>query len=423
MSLHTLPNDIQNLIGQLTDRLEDWIKTNHADVPSNFDSSERLKSNPDADETKGRLIGVLEQLKWLLYEPTDYLKELTQGRSLDIGTVRALVRLGIPAKVPANRDIAVVELASKVFVTAKALTRLLSYAETLGLFRFTVEDRSRVGHTVFSAGLAQGVYAELAAWDVTVPPAASIELSTALRTYGSCDGPEKASFKIGMGTEDNFYQWHKNNPVYADLFHKGMASEQEDPRTSPQHIVNTYDWSSFNGKVIVDLGGSTGHVSKSIIKAHPEVQIVVQDQADVIATTKPTEGVSLRFVAHDFFEVQTYVADAYILRYIFHNWTDEDCVRILKALRPALREGTKLFVMELVQDGYAMSPESWFEDRIIRRRDMQMMSFIGASERTIDDYDKLVHDVIPEFQFEGSHRPAGSFVAMLEWTFVTMEDE
>lgn len=174
-------------------------------------------------------------------------------QSLDIGTVRALVRLNIPGEIPLNEDIAVEELASKVSVTPKTLTRLLSYAETLGLFLFTSPDRSRVSHTGFSVSLTKGVYAELATWDVTIPPAASLELSTALQNFGSCDGPENAPFKIGLNTEDNFYQWHANNPKYGDLFHKGMASEQQDPRTSPQHIVRAYNWERFNQKVIVDV--------------------------------------------------------------------------------------------------------------------------------------------------------------------------
>jgi len=48
---------------------------------------------------------------------------------------------------------------------------------------------------------------------------------------------------------------------------------------------------------------------------------------------------------------------------------------------------------------------------------MQMMSFIGACEREVGDYDALVRSEIPEFQLNGCHKPAGSFVAMLEWTF------
>nr|QVK45110.1 O-methyltransferase [Pseudopithomyces chartarum] len=413
-----LPSDIESLITQLTGRLATLLVTEHTDAIQKPKRNINLNPESSGDEAKIRLIGLLEHLQRQLYEPTDYLKELTQGRSLDVGTVRALVRLGIPDQVPLSQDISIDSLASKVSITPKALTRLLSYAETLGLFYFTVEDRSRIGHTVFSVGLAKGVYAELGAWDVTVPPAASLELSTALQQFGSCDGPEQAPFKIGMNTTDNFYQWHNKNPKYADLFHKGMASEQEDPRTSPQHIVNTYNWHDFDGKVIIDLGGSNGHVAKSILRAFPKVRIVVQDQEDVIGTAKCIDGTALEFMAHDFFQEQTLVADAYLLRYIFHNWNDVDCGRILKALRPALRQGTKLLVMELVQENHAVSPESWFEDRIVRRRDMQMMSFIGASERSIKDYEELVRNSIPEFKFSGYHRPAGSFVAMLEWTFL-----
>jgi len=152
-----------------------------------------------------------------------------------------------------DQDVSVDDLASTISITPKALTRLLAYAETLGLFRFTSHDRNRVVHTTFSIFLTKGIYAELAAWDVTVPPAASLELSTVLKEFGSCEGPDHAPFKLGMRTEDDFYQWHANNQVYADLFHKGMASEQEDPRTSPQHMISAYNWGSFDQKTIVDV--------------------------------------------------------------------------------------------------------------------------------------------------------------------------
>ena len=49
---------------------------------------------------------------------------------------------------------------------------------------------------------------------------------------------------------------------------------------------------------------------------------------------------------------------------------------------------------------------------------MQMMSFIGAAERSMSDYNALVRSEIPEFRFDGCHKPAGSFVALLEWTFI-----
>ena len=71
-------------------------------------------------------------------------------------------------------------------------------------------------------------------------------------------------------------------------------------------------------------------------------------------------------MAHDFFQDQPCIADAYLLRYVFHNWIDKDCTRILKALHPALRDGTKLFVIELLQDHETVSPETWYEDRIVK---------------------------------------------------------
>jgi len=72
----SLPGDIQNLISQLTDRLESWLTKGGIETSENI----RWKTDSANDELNRHLIGRLEHLKWLLYEPIDYLKELTQGR-------------------------------------------------------------------------------------------------------------------------------------------------------------------------------------------------------------------------------------------------------------------------------------------------------------------------------------------------------
>lgn len=54
------------------------------------------------------------------------------------------------------------------------------------------------------------------------------------------------------------------------------------------------------------------------------------------------------FQKHNFFEEQPVCAEFYILRHVLHDWQDEDCITILKALLPALEPGAKVFVSEAI---------------------------------------------------------------------------
>ena len=48
-------------------------------------------------------------------------------------------------------------------------------------------------------------------------------------------------------------------------------------------------------------------------------------------------------MSHDFFTEQSVKnADVYFFRWIFHNWSDEYCVRILRNLIPALKPHARI---------------------------------------------------------------------------------
>lgn len=58
---------------------------------------------------------------------------------------------------------------------------------------------------------------------------------------------------------------------------------------------------------------------------------------------------------HDFFTPQVVKgADVYIYRWIFHNWVDEQSIKILQAAIPALKSGARI----LINDGCLPEPGS-----------------------------------------------------------------
>jgi len=76
-----------------------------------------------------------------------------------------------------------------------------------------------------------------------------------------------------------------------------------------------------------------------------------------------------------FFEAVIPGADAYSMRHILHDWSDELCIRILGNIRKAIPSSGRLLVIEtVVPEGNDPSPSKLF--------DMLMMIFPNGMERS-----------------------------------------
>lgn len=109
-------------------------------------------------------------------------------------------------------------------------------------------------------------------------------------------------------------------------------------------------------------------MSLRLASTFPQLKCIVQDLPEVVEEGKsrvPSELADrVQFMAHDFLTEQPVTgADVYFFRWIFHNWSDEYCVRILKNLIPALKPGA----MVVINDNCLPEPGTlnlWQEERI-----------------------------------------------------------
>jgi ubiquinone/menaquinone biosynthesis C-methylase UbiE len=138
----------------------------------------------------------------------------------------------------------------------------------------------------------------------------------------------------------------------------------------------------------VDVGGGHGSLIAEILRATPGLQGVVFDRPEVIETAKfevqqRGSGIADRcqLVAGDFFE-SVPEADAYIMKYIIHDWDDDRCVKILSNCRRALRtKGKALVVDTVVPPG---NDPHWS-----KLLDVNMLVLTGGRERTQNDFAQL----------------------------------
>lgn len=87
-------------------------------------------------------------------------------------------------------------------------------------------------------------------------------------------------------------------------------------------------------------------------------------------------------VGGDFFESVPAGADAYVMKYIVHDWDDDKGVRILQNCRKAMAEDGRVLVIDHVVA--AGNRFDW--GKLV---DINMMVVLGSKERTKDEFRKL----------------------------------
>ena len=157
-------------------------------------------------------------------------------------------------------------------------------------------------------------------------------------------------FQIGMKSqEDNFFLWLAANPTQASYFNHFMQAYRAgnamwfEPDFYPvaERLAKGFD-SSISDVFLVDVGGGKGHDLAAFAAAHPHPpgKLILQDQPSVLAEADPSFAKLFTIQPHDFFTPEpVQFARAYFLHSILHDWGDEDCLRVLANLKPALKPG------------------------------------------------------------------------------------
>jgi hypothetical protein len=125
----------------------------------------------------------------------------------------------------------------------------------------------------------------------------------------------------------------------------------------------------------------------SILKKNPEMRGILFDSPQVIEGAKANisdAGVSDRceLVGGDFFQLVPEGADAIIMKWIIHDWNDEQSIAIMKNCQRALPEKGKLILVE------AVVPEG-NEPHFGKFIDLNMLVMTGGRERTEAEFRKL----------------------------------
>ncbi|KAL5202145.1 hypothetical protein ABZP36_013097 [Zizania latifolia] len=139
---------------------------------------------------------------------------------------------------------------------------------------------------------------------------------------------------------------------------------------------------------LVDVGGGLGAAAQAISKAFPEVKCSVLDLGHVIA--KAPSGTLVEYIAGDMFE-SVPSANAIFLKWVLHDWGDEECIMILKNCRKAILSrdiGGKVIIMDIV---FGAGPSDQKHRELHALFDLYIM-FVNGIQRDEQEWKKIFLD-------------------------------
>lgn len=189
-------------------------------------------------------------------------------------------------------------------------------------------------------------------------------------------------FKKANGHE--FWEFTSTNPNFSKAFSDGMACST---KITIKAVITGYK-DGFNSiGSLVDIGGGTGSAMAEVVKAYPHIKATSFDLPHVIATAPVYPGVT--HVGGDIFKTIP-KADAIFMKWIMHDWKDEDCVKILENCRKSISNKTgKVIIVDIVLKPHG---DGLFDDvGMIFDLALHMHCF-GGKERTELEFKKILED-------------------------------
>jgi hypothetical protein len=192
------------------------------------------------------------------------------------------------------------------------------------------------------------------------------------------------------------------NKIYGMPFYKYLEGHSDDLKvfgeamtslsgTENPAIAAAYQKNYKPGGIgtLVDVAGGHGSLLAMILKANRKLKGVLFDTPAVIARARTDQHVTANdvagrctLVAGDFFESVPPGGDAYLMKYILHNWDDESCVRILTNCREVMHPNGRVLVADPV-----IAPGNQREwGKLL---DIQMMVLLSGKERTKEELSGL----------------------------------
>lgn len=297
--------------------------------------------------------------------------------------IQTFCELDLPDQLPlTGKGISLKQLAKKTNTNPIALERLLNALKQFSL----VEDRdggfllSSLGRTLMSNSFASAQYSALLVHG---------EMGVAWRGLSETIRSGESSFENHYGT--SLFDYFEKNPTRRAIFDnsQNMGLDLEIP-----YLLANLELG--NEETIVDVGGGSGHLLMHLLEKWPNSNGILVDLP--IATEIAQKYLQelgkpdcFEVEVGDFFQSLPTKGTVYLLSHVLHDWSDEDCKKILATCRRCMPDSAQLVIVDLViKDN--VSQEA---DTTAAMMDLYMLSLFGTDggrERRESEFRRLIEE-------------------------------
>ena len=266
------------------------------------------------------------------------------------------------------------ELAKATGAHAPSLFRLLRALASTGLLM--QDDKNRFGLTPHAECLCSG-------------PGSKRSLvimngEEHYRAWGEllyCVQTGKTAFDHIFGKP--VFDYLAEHPDKAKIFDEAMTGIHG---AETQSMLDAYDFTGIG--TLIDVGGGNGSLLCQVLQKYPLMKGILYDLPGVVARAKDriqVAGMAQRCqtIAGNFFEKVPPGGDAYLMRHIIHDWTDDQCRHILGNFHKVMTPAARLLIVESV---IPPGNEPFFGKFL----DLTMLAIPGGKERTAEEYRDLL---------------------------------
>ncbi|CAD5317469.1 unnamed protein product [Arabidopsis thaliana] len=177
------------------------------------------------------------------------------------------------------------------------------------------------------------------------------------------------------------FEYINSDQPFAELFNRAMS----EPSTMIMKKVLDVYRGFEDVNTLVDVGGGNGTVLGLVTSKYPHIKGVNFDLAQVLTQAPFYPGVE--HVSGDMF-VEVPKGDAVFMKWILHDWGDEDCIKILKNCWKSLPEKGKIIIVEFVTPKEPKGGD--LSSNTVFAMDLLMLTQCsGGKERSLSQFENL----------------------------------
>lgn len=294
----------------------------------------------------------------------------------------AAVELQIADLLAKHGPLGIVELAAKAKAQPDRLRQILRPLYNNGIFTYRPDSGTYTNNHV-SKLLLRDHWTQ---WHNWVDLYGNEYYDIARGIPGSVrEGVERSGAQVNFDTDDDMFTYF-NKQGWMPRLHRTLGGGAV--AMSPG-ILEDYPWTEVAHKTVIDVGGGGGGFITSLLSRFPTMKGGIYDLEHVIKHARDLfspDGQYAEFEAQvprdklipgDFLEWAP-PSEVYTIKWVLHDWNDEDSVTILRNIRKAIINNgpaSRLIVLESILCDGRMG-------RLSRYGDINMMMTAKGQERT-----------------------------------------